>query len=553
MIFEAIKQYTAVLLFIIFVTTPVFLAGPKNVNAQFGGASSFAGGAALAVPTSDVVLGPKEAGISVFGVTLPISLDGLAYMAANVVIAQITDSIVTWIDSGFQGSPAFIEDPGAWFLETADMVSGAFIEELGAEDLLCDPFAPIRITLSYNYNRSFPRDYRCKLSDVIENVENFAKFTAGDFTGQGGWQSWFNITQNRQNNPYGVYFGAQIELDRRIANAIGRESDTLNQGKGFLSMRRCKVWDTANGQEPGPNNPTSGTLQHDCKEYGPIETPGSIVEDQLNRALGSELNRIEVADEINEILSALVNQLVKTVFTAGLSNVSHGNIFDPGSVNADFEVSCSYSPNEPLFLDPPTVTQTEQVKWKVSVLGGAGETTYRWSFTGDPIPVATPFILTNATVTPVVYSSAGVKTTKVEVEKETEFGKIKKTANCSLTVLPNPPLEVTSCNVVPPSIRREQQPDEMAMWTLKASGGVSIPNPNIPFNMGFCIFTGQSDDGPFGISVPLTGTTLESSCSLTTGAEFFDRSGEHYVNVLVSSGEQSVTRQGCGPLIILDP
>ena len=37
-------------------------------------------------------------------------LDGLAWTAANVIIDKFADSLVTWIQSGFQGGPMFLSD-----------------------------------------------------------------------------------------------------------------------------------------------------------------------------------------------------------------------------------------------------------------------------------------------------------------------------------------------------------------------------------------------------------------------------------------------------------
>lgn len=543
MIISSAKKGIVAILIISFVMAPIYFSGASEARA-------FVGILQQTVPVTNPVNDLKESGVSVFGVTLPISLDGLAFMAANVVIAQITDSIVNWINSGFQGSPAFIQDPGGWLLETADRVTGAFIEDLGLEDFLCRPFAPIRFSLIYNYNRSFKRDYRCKLSDVINNVENFADFTnnTGGFSRQGGWNTWFDVTQNPSNNPYGVYIGAQLELDRRIADAVGLEQDKLNWGKGFLSIQRCKVWDTADGKEPGPDNPVSGTLPHECKEYGPIETPGSIVEGQLNNALDSELRRISVADEINEILSALVNQLVVQAFSAGVSNLKSGNII------TDLEVSCGYtSTSEKVFLNPPTSPNSAPVSWKANVVGGGGDTTYSWSLTGEPQAVIPPLPLTNSSLAPVTYSTPGEKTAKITVTKKLDGRTVEKSASCSLNVLPNPPLEVTSCSVAPSSIPRKKE--VKATWTLLAKGGASTPEPTMPDKMGFCIFTGFGDRSPgigFGYSVPLKGSTTGSSCSFEHAGDFFDDLGPHFMTVFVNSGTQSTSEQ-CGPLIITNP
>lgn len=519
-------------LLIAFIITPIFLANPSKASAQIG----------MAVPVSDQPLELKETGFSIFGVPTGISLDGLAFIAANLIIARITDSIVSWINSGFQGSPAFIQDPAGWFVETADMASGALFEELGIADFLCTPFAPIRIALIWNYQqKKFTRDYKCKLSDV---AGNFNSFISGDFVGQGGWDQWFNITQNPSNNPFGVYVGAQIEMDSRIANAIGLENNKLDWGKGFLSIQKCKV--------PDPS------LPHGCKEYYPIETPGSVVEAQLNNTLDSEGRRINVADEMNEILSALANQLVTRVFQSGLSRASGGGTIDPNA-SSDFVVSCSVNPTDPIYLNAQTRI-SQPVTFSANVVGGVGPTTYAWTLSGSPSPAApaTTINLTTQSPTPVTYSTVGVgtQTARVSVTKDTGLGFTTKYATCNINVLADPPLKIDSCSVRPSVIHWQYGATSTPgyvdpTWSIYARGGALAPNSTN--DMGYCVFDWYASGvNHWVISAPLVGSPAGSRCDLTMYYRIYGQNiGDLFTNVTVHSGGQTTGPQQCGPLTTL--
>jgi guanylate kinase len=98
------------------------------------------------------------------------------------------------------------------------------------------------------------------------------------------WDQWLNYSQP-QNNPMGATILAQMELDKRIAQKTNTESKLLDWGRGFLSPR-----------DPATNK---------------IKSPGSVVEEQINKRLGRTEDRLQMADEFDEIVSALVNQLVK--------------------------------------------------------------------------------------------------------------------------------------------------------------------------------------------------------------------------------------------------
>ena len=111
---------------------------------------------------------------------------GVLKASTQIIISNITNSIVTWINSGFQGNPAFISNPESFFTDVGDQIAGNFIAgtELG---FVCEPFSlDIRSALAINYSSTYVQRNYCRLTDAIRNTENFAKFTNGDFSQGGG-------------------------------------------------------------------------------------------------------------------------------------------------------------------------------------------------------------------------------------------------------------------------------------------------------------------------------------------------------------------------------
>ncbi|HYC34269.1 MAG TPA: Ig-like domain-containing protein, partial [Candidatus Paceibacterota bacterium] len=53
--------------------------------------------------------------------------------------------------------------------------------------------------------------------------------------------------------------------------------------------------------------------------YEKTGTPGQIIEESINQRLNSPQHRLEIADEFDELVSALVNQLIKTAISEVLS------------------------------------------------------------------------------------------------------------------------------------------------------------------------------------------------------------------------------------------
>lgn len=228
-------------------------------------------------------------------VTKEYILDELAFVAAKLALQQMTASIIQWINSGFEGSPAFVADLDGYLLDIADQAAGRFLDSSELR-LLCTPFqAPVIASLEIYYNdgRGFTgNEVQCRLTDAIENVEDFL---AGNFHA-GGWQNWFEITTKPQNNPYGAYVIARHEMDQFVQSQVAEEEKLLEFGEGFLSFKDCSE------VEGGSGNCT-------------IVTPGQIIEEQLTFNLSTGQRSIIQADELNEVLSALFGQLAEQAIT----------------------------------------------------------------------------------------------------------------------------------------------------------------------------------------------------------------------------------------------
>ena len=259
-----------------------------------------------------------------------------------MVLQEITRSIVNWINSGFNGSPSFVQNPGAFFLDIADQATGQFIKGDLAE--LCSPFSiDIRIALSFKYRPNLQKRYACTLGTIISNSRNAIEnasingFTAGDFK-QGGWPAFVSLTTEPQNNVFGAYLQADSDLSFRVANKQGQQQSEISQGKGFLSWRDCKgVSETSDTPiDGGTYDPltekfvVSGSAIKD-KSICPVSTPGSTIANSLEKQLNIPIEKLGLADEIGEIVNALFAQLATQVLQKGLAAVSKKDSYSGGS------------------------------------------------------------------------------------------------------------------------------------------------------------------------------------------------------------------------------
>src|SRR3989344_7801946 len=271
------------------------------------------------IPISDAPLRSKEAGITIYGYTIPgLTWDLIALTIAKIALEQILQATTDWVNNGFEGNPAYVTDPEQFFTNMADGIAGDFIRgtDLG---FLCSPFS-IKIRIALQKFVTERRQFQCTLTGIVANISDFYK----DFS-KGGWDGWFSMTQNDTNNPYGSIIQAQIELEERVAAALGIQKEKLTWDSGFLGWSECLEDDPETGE---------------CVGRGPTKTPGKVIESQLEDVLGTGVAQLELADEFDELVSALFVQLLKQLVFGAQGLFSGGSIPPPpGEENVYLEVT----------------------------------------------------------------------------------------------------------------------------------------------------------------------------------------------------------------------
>jgi hypothetical protein len=250
-------------------------------------------------------------------------INGIAYSLAKAQLAKMTQITVNWINSGFDGDPLYLRDRDSYFQSIAD----------GELTKLIGPIASIRNQYIYPFGRSVAKSlinsqkstYESRAQSTLSNSLRDGATTqdfANDFS-VGGWDGWFSLTQKDQNNPLGFGIMTSQELADRINNNVENAKDELQEGDGYLSQKKCVEYATnkrADGtNEPDPAN--NGTLGRECIKWETV-TPGKTIAEQASTALTSNIRQLELADSLNESLSAVFQALVNQMISQGLSSLS---------------------------------------------------------------------------------------------------------------------------------------------------------------------------------------------------------------------------------------
>ena len=334
-----IQQFISLTLGLKFILTSFTFISPTKVDAQLATADIKT---ELETGFTALAAGASAASQSALQIEQT-TIKDIAISIAKQILQQLTLSIVNWINSGFNGSPAFVTNPSQYFQNLADGIAGNFLQSNGALSSLCSPFSlDVRIALARKQSGNLQQGrYTCTLSGAIKNAKNAAQnasqngFIHGDFS-QGGWDAFAALTGDPQNNAGGAYLEAQGDLGSQISSASNQKTNELNQGNGFLSKESCTYTATNNqtGQvssvSPDAYNANAGISAYGQNNGGvtykqncTTQTPGSVTAGVLQKSLGVPTDELLVANDLNAIITAAFSQLSYQVLNLGLSSISN--------------------------------------------------------------------------------------------------------------------------------------------------------------------------------------------------------------------------------------
>ncbi len=318
---------------------PVGGAAPTTGEAAAGTANSAAGTATANL--GDTITGTGQTIAENLGLSIQLSdlitndvLNCFARTVAHAALEQIARSTVAWINSGFKGSPSFVSNYQQFFTNVADAAAGQFLQS-SALSFLCSPFSlQVKIAVAQSYARTTGQ--QCTLTRVVGNINNFMN---GNFAA-GGWPGFLSFTTQPTNNPYGAFAVGTVGIHTAAANAVDQHKFDLGLSGGFLSITQAQNCQNIAGgtAKPPPdvapgkgvqtvttkdnNGNVTGSQYQVCDMKN--VTPGTAIAQSLNQTLGINTQSLEMAKYFDEIITALVAQLMQNIQSHGLANMSGG-------------------------------------------------------------------------------------------------------------------------------------------------------------------------------------------------------------------------------------
>lgn len=267
-----------------------------------------------------------------FGVPFGSSFDAMGWCIVNSIITYVADATVAWANNGFNGQPAFLQNPDRFFETLADKEASKFIGDLAYNTTginLCQPFrVEVSLGLSNAYGNNmyggaggmggfgagygpYAQKASCTIDQMASNISNFGsdniniggRPSSGVANGRlnNYWTAWNSVRQDR-NNVFGSYMLATDYLNARIAGQQNTAKFELSLNKGWLNFKKCE-------------NPED---QKSCNTY----TPGTLIESSLEKTLGLPKDRLVAVQKFDQVITAVVNNLIKVALHKILDNTN---------------------------------------------------------------------------------------------------------------------------------------------------------------------------------------------------------------------------------------
>src|SRR3989344_4440887 len=260
-------------------------------------------------------------------------IQSIGRLIIKMLLQKLTVSTVNWINSGFDGNPAFIQDPGKFFNDIAKTEILQFGLEINNPELF--PFGKAWMqNTAAAFNNKFQDNAQYSFNELgrIATPEYSAVTFQEDFS-QGGWNAWTALTQVPANNPLGFKLLADNEIQRRLAgttqSVAQNTRDALQAANGFLGDQRCVepknlTREQHNAALVAGKKDENGNIIGVCQRWEYV-TPGSMIAkaatDTISYPNNAYLNVQGLNDAVAAILDALLGQFSSNLMEKGFANL----------------------------------------------------------------------------------------------------------------------------------------------------------------------------------------------------------------------------------------
>ncbi|HEX8947112.1 MAG TPA: hypothetical protein VF829_02760 [Candidatus Paceibacterota bacterium] len=249
----------------------------------------------------------------------------MLWMESGNMLKSVTAGVINFIngDNG-KGLGLYVANVSNYKQGISDARAMHFSDALARQSN--SPFAAaIASTLRTNYFQStagadhFFDAHRCTLGDASSDP---LAYVQGNFS-KGGWNAWFSLNTDCNNNPYCYTYKAQSVMSEDAANITDNALNQLYANSGFLSWCDTSQKGLEMDDLAKTNTTASGSYTYSTEignaagdpcldkdgNPGEISTPGSVVADSLKNVSDALMKKWSITGDLEGMAGSLVTLL----------------------------------------------------------------------------------------------------------------------------------------------------------------------------------------------------------------------------------------------------
>lgn len=283
-------------------------------------------------------------------------LDGIAYQLSRMMIRQMRDGMVRWIQSGYNGKPSFLVNPeqmlrnmaadqaklvlndvAKFASDSTRGMSGAIIKDIrnnqiNSQAAFQKAIAPtLGITIKNNVcsaegfgllarskkwtdaEARRARDILCANGVTPDQQAKLLDTCFRQSFTCGGWGSWLDITQNpERNTATGRLAQALNRANKQTTEKQAQATSELNRGNGFFNIKECIRQ---------KNVTVNGNTEQICDEYQST-SPGQKAVTLMNEVVTDPVKQAQLSNEINESINSVASAFLGDLVGRGFKVVN---------------------------------------------------------------------------------------------------------------------------------------------------------------------------------------------------------------------------------------
>lgn len=270
---------------------------------------------ALFVPVIDPTLIGVEEIHNTFQDLIKMAMDAASFAVSQLTLTKLVQNTVAWAKTGNNGNP-FYASPYGSYTALSSGVAGTFSNQIRDSTNIANFGPSFQNNLANQLSLKAPVDSDAQFAARIQDPYARVGLDAQSCNTNFSWDC-FYTSLNDSGNPYGVTIMTAEQLRLKQEEAAKIQQEQLANSRGFYHVVDTNDCNYPVGMSTDFTGVDYSAVENLQQIYCKVKTPGVIVEENLVNAVNTDTPRINQADNMNKLISAVITSLASTI-TSGI-------------------------------------------------------------------------------------------------------------------------------------------------------------------------------------------------------------------------------------------